>query len=139
MRYHYSTFKWSTGQAHHYLQQRRWGSQITCIPHPWSSQYCWLPPGNTLCYSLTTSFLPHCCAPRIWRKWKENSSAENRCFYGHWHRRQLWRKNPSTVNPINTDTGGAIESVSINRGVSIKWVEFRVNVRAYFVQRQSNC
>lgn len=80
MRYHYSTFKWSTGQAHHYLQQRRWGSQITCIPHPWSSQYCWLPPGNTLCYSLTTSFLPHCCAPRIWRKWKENSSAENSDF-----------------------------------------------------------
>ena len=37
------------------------------------------------------------------------------------------------------DTGGAVESVGINHGVSIKWVEFRVNVRAYFLQRQSNC
>ena len=40
-------------------------------------------------------------------------------------------------NTVNTDTERAIEGVPVKRGVSIKRVEFRENVRAFFPQVRS--
>ena len=40
-------------------------------------------------------------------------------------------------NTVNTDTEKAIEGVAVKRGVSIKRVEFRENVRAFFPQVRS--
>ena len=40
-------------------------------------------------------------------------------------------------NTVNTDTERAIEGVAVKRGVSIKRVEFRENVRAFFPQVRS--
>ena len=42
-------------------------------------------------------------------------------------------------NTVNTDSERAIEGVAVKRGVSIKRVEFRENVRASFPRHEANC